>query len=641
MPFLLSGLVILLAGLNLLGWSYDIIVFTSVFPGFVSMNPVTALSFILSGASLWLLRGEPAASGHRTAGRICAVLVAAIGALILLDHALGWRLGVDQWLFREQLETTTSPMPNRMAPNTALNFLLVGLAMLIIDLETARGHRPAQYLILAAALVALLAVTGYLYGVDVLYGATFYIPMALNTALTFLLLCAGLVLARPNRGLLMRTLTGPRFGSVIARRLLPGVVGIPLLIGWLRLKGQEAGLYGTEFGVAMAVVISIIILGALVWWSAEALNRMAVERERAEDERDRFFNLSLDLLCIAGFDGYFKQVNAAWETTLGWTTAELLARPYLEFIHPDDRPTTASEAGKNLAGKRTMAFENRYRCKDGSYRWLSWTAMPSKAQTLIYAAARDITERRKVEEQTRALNRQLEAANKELEAFSYSVSHDLRAPLRALDGFSQALMEDCAGRLDEQGRDYLNRIRAASQRMGRLIDDLIGLSRVSRGELQPATVDLSGLAASIVEELKTENPARRVECALAPGVSGRGDERLLRVVLDNLLRNAWKFTSKQPAARIEFGVVAPSNGDGPAYFIRDNGVGFDMAYVDKLFGAFQRLHAAADFPGTGIGLATVKRIIHRHGGRIWVESTVDHGATFYFTLTSEEETHHG
>jgi PAS domain S-box-containing protein len=637
MPFLLSGLVILLAGLNLLGWSYDIIVFTSVFPGFVSMNPVTALSFLLTGASLWLLCRERSDADHRMIGTGLAVLAAVIGAIRLADYLLGSISGIDQWLFRDQLEA--GGVPNRMAFNTALGFLLTGLALSMLDLKSRRGRRPAQYLALLAGLIALLAVTGYLYGVNSLYGVSFSIPMAVNTAIAFLLLCAGLLLARPDQGL-MALLASPHAGGLMARRLLPGVFGIPLLIGWLRLKGQEAGLYDTEFGVAVAVVISIIILGALVWWSAEALNRMAVERERAEDERDRFFNLSLDPLCIAGFDGYFKQVNAAWETTLGWTAAELLARPYLEFIHPDDRPGTASEAGNNLAGKRTIAFENRYRCKDGSYRWLSWMAMPSKEQTLIYATARDITERKEMDERARALNRQLEAANKELEAFSYSVSHDLRAPLRALDGFSLALMEDCAARLDEQGRDYLNRIRAASQRMGRLIDDLIGLSRVSRGELQQTMIDLSGLATSIVAELQASEPTRQVNCALTPGLSGRGDERLLRVVLDNLLRNAWKFTSKQPAARIEFGIAAASNGDGPAYFVRDNGVGFDMACADKLFGAFQRLHAAADFPGTGIGLATVKRVIHRHGGRVWAESAVDRGATFYFTLASEEGTHH-
>ncbi|HEY5593678.1 MAG TPA: PAS domain S-box protein, partial [Nitrospiria bacterium] len=208
------------------------------------------------------------------------------------------------------------------------------------------------------------------------------------------------------------------------------------------------------------------------------------ERERAEDERDHFFNLSLDLLCIAGFDGYFKQVNSAWETTLGWTKAELLSKPYLEFIHPDDRHVTASEAGKNEGGERSIAFENRYRCKDGSYKWLSWMAMPSKEQTLIYATARDITERKREEEEKVKLNAELQAANKELEAFSYSVSHDLRAPLRHINGFVEMLKDHAGAQIDAKGEHYMNTIMKSAKRMGDLIDDLLVFSRMGKSEMR-------------------------------------------------------------------------------------------------------------------------------------------------------------
>jgi len=225
---------------------------------------------------------------------------------------------------------------------------------------------------------------------------------------------------------------------------------------------------------------------------------------------------------------------------------------------------------------------------------------------------------------------QLEEANKELGAFSYSVSHDLRGPLRSIDGFSQALLEDYVEQLDAQGQNYLHRVRAASQRMAQLIDDLLMLSRMSREEVQREMVDLSALARSIVAELTDADAQRRVEACVSEGVSATGDPRLLRVVLENLLRNAWKFTGKHDSARIEFG-VSQSNGK-PVYFVRDDGAGFDMAYMDKLFGAFQRLHAATEFEGTGIGLATVQRIIHRHGGRVWAEAEVGKGATFHFTL---------
>jgi signal transduction histidine kinase len=225
---------------------------------------------------------------------------------------------------------------------------------------------------------------------------------------------------------------------------------------------------------------------------------------------------------------------------------------------------------------------------------------------------------------------QLTAANKELEAFSYSVSHDLRAPLRAIDGFSQVLQEDHADSLDEDGKKYLARIRAASQRMGQLIDDLLELSRLSRSQLKRSEVNLSEMARKIAGELREQNPGREVDFVVEDGMVANGDVALLRVVMNNLMGNAWKYTGKQPSPEVTFGCV--ERGSQRAYFVRDNGAGFDMEYADKLFGVFQRLHSANEFPGNGIGLATVQRIIHRHGGQVWAESAVDQGATFYFSL---------
>lgn len=233
-------------------------------------------------------------------------------------------------------------------------------------------------------------------------------------------------------------------------------------------------------------------------------------------------------------------------------------------------------------------------------------------------------------------NIELAAVNKELEAFAYSVSHDLRAPLRSIDGFSQALLEDYEDKLDEQGKDYLRRSRAASQRMGQLIDDLLSLSRITRSDMKSEMVDLSSLAYQVSENLKESQPQRKVEFVVTPGLVANGDSTLLRLLLENLLGNAWKFTSKQSQARIKFGV---GQQEGKlTFFVCDNGVGFDMTYADKLFGPFQRLHAATEFPGTGIGLAIVQRIVNRHGGQVWGEGKVGKGATFYFTLQTQEPT---
>jgi signal transduction histidine kinase len=232
----------------------------------------------------------------------------------------------------------------------------------------------------------------------------------------------------------------------------------------------------------------------------------------------------------------------------------------------------------------------------------------------------------RVQERTTELNN----INKELEAFSYSVSHDLRAPLRAIDGFSQALLEDYGEQLDASGQDHLRRVRTAAQRMSTLIDDLLNLSRLTRSEMRREKLDLSAVCKSIAEELQRGTPDRDVTFVIKDGLTVEGDSRLLRVAVENLLGNAWKYTSAHSRARIEFG-FKQDNGRS-AYFIRDDGAGFDPRYSDRLFGAFQRLHAISEFPGTGIGLATVQRIIRRHGGEIWAEGAVEKGATFYFTL---------
>ncbi len=257
---------------------------------------------------------------------------------------------------------------------------------------------------------------------------------------------------------------------------------------------------------------------------------------------------------------------------------------------------------------------------------------------------REIAERRQAEALIQKLNaeleervehrtRELQHANRELESFAYSVSHDLRAPLRSIAGFSQALEEDYAVHLDDGARDYLERIQQAAQRMGKLIDDLLKLSRIGRAELERREVDLSALADAIAKRLhETDGADRRVEVVIQSGLQANGDPRLLEIALENLFSNAWKFSRREPAARIEFGVLPDRPG---LFFVRDNGVGFDMNYADKLFGTFQRLHHMSEFEGTGIGLATVKRILQRHGGNIYAESSPGEGATFYFTLAPQ------
>jgi PAS domain S-box-containing protein len=320
-----------------------------------------------------------------------------------------------------------------------------------------------------------------------------------------------------------------------------------------------------------------------------------------------------------------------------------------EFIHPDDHNLVRRAFAKAIETKTDYEVEFRFLPRN---RPMGWMLARGRAYynaagkpIRIAGVAIDITARKAAEQEASRLNAelerrvrartaQLEATNRELEAFAYSVSHDLRAPLRSVCGFSEAVLEHCAAQLDEMGRDFLRRVCASGREMGRLIDDLLKLSRVGRSELHWQTVNLSALAESVIADLRKAEPNRAVEIVIAPRLEAEGDERLLRVALDNLLRNAWKFTSQQPQARIEFGFMAEPE---PAFFVRDNGVGFDPAYANKLFGVFQRLHSANEFPGTGVGLATVQRVIARHSGRVWATGAVNQGATFYFTLPAHEE----
>lgn len=319
---------------------------------------------------------------------------------------------------------------------------------------------------------------------------------------------------------------------------------------------------------------------------------------------------------------------------------EITGKPIGELLSPELTRTLSKMHAEVARGKAiAQQHETRLIRKDGKVCTfeLSVRDMDYAGKPAVSVVMREITERRKAEEElarqakeVARANAELCVVNKELEAFSYSVSHDLRAPLRSIDGFSKAVLEDYEQKLDDQGKDYLHRVRAASQRMAQLIDDLLNLSRVTRGDMRHDSVDLSAIAQSIAAELQRMQPDRQVEFIIAEGLMAKGDAQLLKLVLENLLNNAWKFTGRHAHAKIDFGAV-PHNGK-TAYFVRDDGAGFDMAYAEKLFTPFQRLHGMTEFAGTGIGLALVQRIIHRHGGQVWAEGKIEEGATFYFTL---------
>jgi len=342
-----------------------------------------------------------------------------------------------------------------------------------------------------------------------------------------------------------------------------------------------------------------------------------------------------------GGDGIIQWANQAELQLLGYARQEYVGKKAAEFYA--DESEGANVMSRLARGETLHDYRTNLRTRDGSFRnVLIHSSADMKEGRLLRARllTQDITGQRQAEEEVHRLNQelelrvqqrtaQLEAANKEMESFSYSVSHDLRAPLRSLRGFTEVLLEVHAAQLDSRGQDFLRRACAASFQMERLIEDLLKLAQVARADLQVEEVNLSSLAGDIASELAHSDSSRAVQFVIEPECSAQGDPRLVRLALDNLLRNSWKFSGKRADARIEFGRL---EGHEPAFFVRDNGAGFDMAYSKRLFGVFQRLHAASEFPGTGVGLATVQRIITRHGGRAWATGAINQGATFYFTL---------
>lgn len=516
-----GAIAIFIGALVLVGWIRDITILKSVFQALVEMKTNTALAFLLSGLSLWLLQGDIIRQWSLRIARLCALLTLLIGLLTLIEYLFDWDIGIDQLLFRDSV---SGPSPaGRMASATAVNFLILGLALLII--KTRRGFGLAQFLTLSTAFISMVALIAYLYDVKSLYAISPYSSMALHTAITFIVLSFGLLFSQPERGL-MAIIASDTAGGITMRRLLPAAIGIPVVIGYVRLMGERAGFYDIGFGLALMAVSSISLLVISVWWNSRSLYQIDIKRKEAEDE--------------------IRRLNKELE------------------------------------------------------------------QRVIQRTA------------------QLEAVNKELEAFSYSVSHDLRSPLRAIDGFSKIVIEGYYDELDEEGRRLLNIVRDNTQKMGQLIDDLLSLSRLGRKEIQISDIDMTELAKSVFDELKASDVQRNLQFDIKAIPHAYGDRALIHQVFANLISNAIKFTRPKDAAAIEVG--GWSEEDEDVYYIKDNGVGFDMQYKNKLFGVFQRLHSEPEFEGIGVGLAIVHRIIQRHGGRLWAEGEVNKGAAFYFTL---------
>jgi PAS domain S-box-containing protein len=398
----------------------------------------------------------------------------------------------------------------------------------------------------------------------------------------------------------------------------------------------------SRFAIALNVLLDDLALHAAQAKAATRLTETqtriseveSAETASRQEGEQRFRGLleaAPDAMVIVAPNGEITLVNAQTEKLFGYARSELLGQQVEMLVplryrdkHRDHRGGDLGHPEPRSMGSGLELYGLR---KDGSEFPIEISSSPIETPEglLVLSAIRDISERKRTETA-------LTVANRELESFSYSVAHDLRAPLRGMNGFAHILLDEYKDKLDAAGQDCLHEINSNAVRMASLIDALLSLARVTRSELHPEWTDLTGVARTVATQLATGEPQRQVEVVAAPDLFACVDPHLARNLLDNLIGNAWKFTAKVPRSRIEFGVTDKDG--GVAFFVRDNGAGFDMAYAGKLFTPFQRLHTVTDFPGTGIGLATAQRIVHRHGGRIWAEGIVNEGATFYFTLPS-------
>lgn len=650
-----------LGGQALLGWIAGIPTLTNLHPGWVTMKANTAIAFLVAGFALFL--AVPIGGDRQTRSvvvQVCAVLVAAIGLLSLAEIVFG-DLGIDQLLIAEAPVVTGTVIPGRMPPMTASGFALFGLALLA---QVARRDSLVSVpLALLVLVCSALMLTAYLFGAEEVYSFSGHFnTMAFPTALAFLLLSSGLLVIGSERGPL-RWLASPRSGGVMLRRLLPVVIFGPVLTIWLRFNGQAAGLLGTvEFGAAIAAVANIILFSCPLLWAVAQLDRTDAIRLEGEASRlaaryaRSLIEASLDPLVTINVEGKITDVNEATVQATGVSREQLTGSDFVGYFTDPEAARVGYKAafangsvtGYPLSIKNSSGITVDVLCNAATYRGVDGNIVG------VVVGARDFSERKRVEEEVRRLNAELEqrvqqrtadlsaanekleAAAKELETFAYSVSHDLRAPLRAIDGFCHILLEDYADKLDAEGQRLFRAVRGNAVRMGQLIEDILAFSHAGRAEITRTLVDMEALARSVIKDLEPAAGGRNVSFDVGSLPPAYGDPAMIQRVWENLIDNAIKYSGPKPVARIEIGATTGSGEN--TYFVRDNGVGFDMKYIDKLFGVFMRLHGA-EFPGNGIGLAIVSRIVSRHGGHVRAEGKLNEGATIYFSLPTQEERH--
>jgi PAS domain S-box-containing protein len=622
----------LIACLTLLGWMFNIEYLKRPLPRQSAMNPMTAILFICSSISFFLISEIKGSPVRKNIGFGFAFFVIIMGVIRYISAFFNLNFYPDYLFFTEALKSEESMMlSTRMSLLTAFNFIISGAALLLLDYKSIKRRIPTQYIAFVITTSSLLGIIGYLYQVRAFHGELIYIPMAVSTAVCFLLFSLALLFIHPEEGLI-KNFTTTLTGSITARLMIPFAIVIPIVLGYLRLLGYWYGVFGTEFGVAVLVLSIIICFLCFVSYVAGLLNRKDIARKEVESEVIESENMFSTLFykspimkAIAEVpSGRYLEVNDAFMDFLGLRKEEMIGKTSTELnmlVRPEEREMIFISLNKfNFV----RDVETQITSSDGKMKWVSTNIdlIELNGKKCFLTAAIDITTRKEIEEK-------LVMVNKELEAFSYSVSHDLRAPLRAVNGYAKMLEQEYSASFDEEGRRLLTIVQKNAQKMGALIDDLLRFARLGRNEIQKSPLQMVALTESALVEIGKSQP-NNAEIKIHPLHNISADSSMISQAMINLLSNAIKYSSKRKHPVIE---VNSSIIDGDVvYSVSDNGTGFEMAYVDKLFGVFQRLHSDEEYEGTGVGLALVKRIIDKHGGKVWATGELNKGATFYFSL---------
>ena len=632
-------LVFIISILTLFGWMIGVDILKSINPHFAAMRVVTALCFLLSAAALVCIKNRSAGHWQIKVSRLFSAAVSIIGLLTVISYLVELQTG-HQWAWVHNSFFSFLHVPaDRMAIITAILFSVFGFVLILLGIGSRHAANISHALLLPITILTYLVLVGYLFNVKAFY-EWMQIAVALNTGIAFGFLCIASFCVRPESWL-MKVFTGEEAGAIMARRLLPALLTLPLIIGWLRIQGERTGVFGSDLGVALVAVTYAICFFWLLWFNARSVNRMDQIRRQAQEalrESEVRYRLLFAQAAVGikrmDVEGRMLEVNDKLCDILGYSRPELLQLSLTNVTHPDDLAGEQIQLGSMLAGQiDNYSIEKRCLRKDGSIIWVKVTSsLPSvtdPSDQWWISVVEDITNRKQAEDALNLTTAELARSNKDLEQFAYIASHDLQEPLRAVAGFMGILKKKYHDKLDDDARKYIDHAVEGAERMQALINGLLAYSRVGTrgGDLKPMSMQTAFDAAINNLQVAIGESNAVITHDELPDITA--DAAQMTQLLQNLIANAIKFRGN---GLPEIRLMARHEDQHWVFGVRDNGIGIESQYFERIFLIFQRLHTRIQYPGTGIGLALCKKIVERHAGRIWVESEPDCGSTFYFTI---------